>query len=240
VIAHLLMYDVSKNYQAHQRLWQAFRDLMPNAPALTRHSDNLLSDWLNPELFFSQTCGLPFRASLRRHVKLIATPNNNIENCAPGFYHSVILARKGSAPDLIKNDFVLAYNEPQSQSGWAAPQSIGISGKSQLCTGGHAASALALTKGIADIAAIDALTWRFLCRDWDKASQLEVVTTTPPTPSLPYITALKNDAKTLYQNLKKAILGIDKKDQETLQIFGLVNIAEQDYMEYPLPIAPLS
>jgi len=79
-----------------------------------------------------------------------------------------------------------------------------------------------------------------LCRDWDKASQLEVVTTTLPTPSLPYITALKNDAKTLYQNLKKAILGIDKKDQETLQIFGLVNIAEQDYMEYPLPIAPLS
>ena len=51
---------------------------------------------------------------------------------------------------------------------------------------------------------------------------------------------IENDAKTLYQNLKKAILGIDKKDQETLQIFGLVNIAEQDYMEYPLPIAPLS
>ncbi len=102
MIAHLPMYDVSKNYQAHQRLWQAFRDLMPNAPSLTRHSDNLLSDWLNPELFFFQTCGLPFRASLRRHVKLIATPNNNIENCAPGFYHSVILARKGSAPDLIK------------------------------------------------------------------------------------------------------------------------------------------
>jgi hypothetical protein len=48
---------------------------------------------------------------------------------------------------------------------------------------------------------------------------------------------LKNDEKTLYQNLKKAILGIYKKDQETLQIFGLVNIAEQDYMEYPLPTA---
>jgi alpha-ketoglutarate-dependent taurine dioxygenase len=48
---------------------------------------------------------------------------------------------------------------------------------------------------------------------------------------------LKNDEKTLYQNLKKAILEIYKKDRETLQIFGLVNIAEQDYMEYPLPTA---
>ena len=211
---------------------------MPSAPALTRHNDNLLSDWLSPELFFTQTCGPPFRASLRGYVKLIATPDNNIENCAPGFYHSVILARKGSAPDLKKNDFVLAHNEPQSQSGWAAPQSIGISGKSQLCTGGHAASALALTEGVADITAIDALTWKFLCRDWDKASQVEVVTTTPPTPSLPYITSLKNDAKILFQNLKKAILRIDEKDRETLQIFGLVSIAEQDYMEYPLPVAP--
>ena len=232
------MYDVPRNYQAHNRLWQAFCDLMPSAPALTRHNNNLLSDWLSPELFLSQTCSLPFRAKLHGHVNLIATPDNKIENCPRGFYNSAILARKGSALDLTKNDFVFAYNEPLSQSGWAAPQSIGISGKSQICTGGHAASALALVKGTADITAIDALTWRFLCRDWDKASQLEIVTTTPPTPSLPYITALRNDAKKIYRNLKRAILEIDEKDRETLQIFGLVNIADQDYMKYSLPIAP--
>lgn len=232
------MYDVPRNYQAHKRLWQAFCDLMPSAPALTRHNNNLLSDWLSPELFLSQTCSLPFRAKLHGHVNLIATPDNKIENCPRGFYNSAILARKGSAPDLTKNDFVLAYNEPLSQSGWAAPQSIGVSGKSQICTGGHAASALALVKGTADITAIDALTWRFLCRDWDKASQLEIVTSTPPTPTLPYITALRNDTKKIYQNLKRAILEIDGKDQETLQIFGLVSIADQDYMKYSLPIAP--
>jgi hypothetical protein len=77
-----------------------------------------------------------------------------------------------------------------------------------------------------------------LCRDWNKASQLEIVTTTLQTPSLPYITASKNDAKKNYQNLKRAILEIGKKGRKSLQIFGLVNIADQNYMKYSLSIAP--
>ena len=136
--------------------------------------------------------------------------------------------------------FFLAYNEPLSQSGWAAPQSIGIMGKSQLQTGSHAASARSLVQGLADVTSINALTSRFLCRDWDKAAQLQVLATTPPTPTLPYITALSRDAKTLARGLGQAILSIGATDRETLQIFGLVDISEQDYMQYPLPIEPYS
>ena len=234
------MYDVSENHAAHQRLWQAVCDLVTEAPPLTNPSNDLISDWLSPDLFLSQTCSLPFRKKLRGFVNLVATPDNKISNCPRGYYHSVVLARKGSTPDLKKNDYVLAYNEPLSQSGWAAPQSIGIMGKSQLQTGSHAASARSLVQGLADITSIDALTWRFLCRDWDKAAQLQVLATTPPTPTLPYITALSRDAKTLARGLGQAILSIGATDRETLQIFGLVDIPEQDYMQYPLPIEPYS
>jgi hypothetical protein len=30
-------------------------------------------DWLSPELYLSQTCGLPYRAALHGQVQLIAT-----------------------------------------------------------------------------------------------------------------------------------------------------------------------
>jgi hypothetical protein len=72
-------------------------------------------------------------------VNLVASPNNNNEGCPDGYYNSVILARSGCAPHLPSNDIILAFNEPLSQSGWAAPVSVGIVGKSRLQTGGHAA-----------------------------------------------------------------------------------------------------
>jgi len=92
--------------------------------------------------------------------------------------------------------------------------------------------------GTADVAAIDALSWYFLSRDWDKASSLTVLTTTPTTPTLPYITALNQDANALRHGLNRAILSLDPKDRETLQIFGLVVIKEEKYLNFPLPPTP--
>ena len=238
MIAHLPMYDVPANRAAHRRLWQSLQDHLPNAPNFTPPSEDFMVDWLNPELYLSQTCSLPYRAALHGQVQLIATPDNQIPNCPPGFYCSVLLARQGAVPNLAANDFTLAYNEPLSQSGWAAPQSIGLTGATALQTGGHAASARAVLEGRADLAAVDALTWHFLTRDWDKAAGLVVCATTPATPTLPYITALSQNAAALREALRQAILSIGPKDQQTLQIFDLVEINAETYLQLPLPPAP--
>ena len=238
VIAYLPMYDFPSNSAAHKRLWQAFQESVPEAPELSSADNDLIADWLSPDLFLSQTCSLPFRAKLHGHVNLVASPNNNNEGCPDGYYNSVILARSGSAPHLPSNDFILAFNEPLSQSGWAAPASVGIVGKSRLQTGGHAASALAVKQGRADVAAVDALTWHFLCRDWDQADALQVVAKTPPTPTLPYITARTHNPKPLRNALNKAILELCAQDRETLQIFGLIGISADIYTQYPLPPTP--
>ena len=238
MIAHLPMYDVPANRAAHRRLWQALQDQLPDAPNLTPPSADLMDDWLSPDLYLSQTCGLPYRAALHGQVQLIGTPDNHSPNCPPGYYCSVLLARQGAIPDLVANDFTLAYNEPLSQSGWAAPQSIGLTGAKQLQTGGHAASARAVLEGRADLAAVDALTWHFLKRDWDKADELEICATTPATPTLPYITALGQNAAALREALRQAILSIGPKDRETLQIFGLTEISAETYLKLPLPPSP--
>ncbi|MCO4807785.1 phosphate/phosphite/phosphonate ABC transporter substrate-binding protein [Planktomarina temperata] len=238
MIAHLPMYDVPANRAAHRRLWQALQDHLPDAPNFTQPSADLMVDWLSPELYLSQTCGLPYRAALHGQVQLIATPDNQIPNCPPGYYCSVLLARRGAVPNLAANDFTLAYNEPLSQSGWAAPQSIGLTGATRLQTGGHAASARAVLEGRADLAAVDALTWHFLTRDWDKAAGLEICAITPATPTLPYITALGQNAAALREALRQAILSIGLKDRQTLQIFDLVEINAEAYLQLPLPPTP--
>ena len=238
MIAHLPMYDVPANRAAHRRLWQALQDQLPDAPNFSPPSADLMDDWLSPGLYLSQTCGLPYRAALHGQVQLIGTPDNHSPNCPPGYYCSVLLARQGAIPDLVANDFTLAYNEPLSQSGWAAPQSIGLTGAKRLQTGGHAASARAVLEGRADLAAVDALTWHFLKRDWDKADELEICATTPATPTLPYITALGQNAAALREALRQAILSIGPKDRETLQIFGLTEISAETYLKLPLPPSP--
>ena len=78
MIAHLPMYDVPANRAAHRRLWQALQDHLPDAPNFTQPSADLMVDWLSPELYLSQTCGLPYRAALHGQVQLIATPDNQI------------------------------------------------------------------------------------------------------------------------------------------------------------------
>jgi len=218
MIAHLPMYDVPANRAAHRRLWQALQDHLPDAPNFTQPSVDLMVDWLSPELYLSQTCGLPYRAALHGQVQLIATPDNQIPNCPPGYYCSVLLARRGAVPDLAANDFTLAYNEPLSH--------------------GHAASARAVLEGRADLAAVDALTWHFLTRDWDKAAGLEICAITPATPTLPYITALGQNAAALREALRQAILSIGLKDRQTLQIFDLVEINAEAYLQLPLPPTP--
>jgi ABC-type phosphate/phosphonate transport system substrate-binding protein len=238
MIAHLPMYDVPAKRAAHRRLWQALQDQLLDAPNFSPPSADLMDDWLSPDLYLSQTCGLPYRAALHGQVQLIATPDNHSPNCPPGYYCSVLLARQGAVPNLAANDFTLAYNEPLSQSGWAAPQSIGLTGAKRLQTGGHAASARAVLEGRADLAAVDALTWHFLKRDWDKADGLEICATTPATPTLPYITALGQNAAALREALRQAILSIGPKDRETLQIFGLTEISAETYLKLPLPPSP--
>ena len=83
MIAHLPMYDVPANRAAHRRLWQALQDHLPDAPNFTQPSVDLMVDWLSPELYLSQTCGLPYRAALHGQVQLIATPDNQIPNWPP-------------------------------------------------------------------------------------------------------------------------------------------------------------
>ena len=159
-----------------------------------------------------------------------------------------IPATAGAAYDLMRADLAafsgarFAYNEALSQSGWAAPlawfQERRLRLTPTLLSEAHEKSARAVAEGEADFAAIDAVTWRLLCRHTDLGQRLRALGTTSATPGLPYIAAKGADAEATFQAVAQAIAALSASDRDTLMIEGIVRIPAQDYLSVPIPQAP--
>lgn len=198
------MYDWPEERARVDAQWARVRDALRDAgfaapEALSRH-DDLYALWTDPDLILGQTCGLPFALGLYETTLLIGTPDPGLPDTPPGYYRSVIVARADDprdAGDLLAAR--VALNGPDSQSGWgalagwAAEESLAISGPLQI-TGAHHASAQAVAGGEADIAAIDAVSWDLVTgHDPDVANALRIIARTRPTPAPPLICAARFD-----------------------------------------------
>lgn len=244
MIASLGMYDRPETAQANDRLWSAIRAILADGPkSLTRDRD-LWDIWRDPDLLFAQTCGMPFRTQLHDITDLIGTPDYGLPGCPPGYYRSAIIVHADDPAQTLTEIAPrrLAYNEPLSQSGWAALANhaapLGLSFGHKTQTGAHRASAEAVANGIADFAAIDALSWILINRYDRFASALRVLEWTAPTPALPYITARGRDVKSLFAAAQSAIQSLDQSDRDCLHLKGLVAIPTSDYRAVPTPKAP--
>jgi ABC-type phosphate/phosphonate transport system substrate-binding protein len=249
MIASLGMYDFGAAVAANDRLWALIRTGLAGrgiaAPeALTRGEHAYWDAWQSPDLILSQTCGYPFRARLHGRVTYVGTPDFGVEGCPPGYYRSVFVARADDPRQTVA-DFdgaSFAYNEPLSQSGWAAPQThaarLGISLPPRLQTGGHRLSAHAVAEGRAEIAALDAVTHALLQDNDPVARRLKVVGLTDPTPGLPYITAAGRDPQPIFDAVGEAITALPAADRASLQLKGFVRIPVTDYLAVPNPPSP--
>ena len=240
------MYDRAETAQANDRLWSAVRNALGYGPeTLTRDMD-VWDIWQSPDLLLAQTCGYPYRAHLHNHVELVGTPDYGVDGCPPGYYNSVFIARRDDTRKFLTDfsETIFAYNEPMSQSGWAAPvhhvTTLGMKFGEAKKSGAHVMSARLVAEGQADIAAIDAVTWA-LIEKYDKFSRdLHIVERTEPTPGLPYISALGSDKSALFAAMDVAIRSLANTDRQTLQIKGIVDIPVVKYLKISTPAAPTS
>lgn len=245
MIASLPMYATPQTAGADARFWALIRDnlraLGGAAPdTLVPAPADLMAHWRDPGLVFSQTCGMPFRAALQDSVTLIGTPDYGVDGCPPGYYCSVIIARIDDPREAL-DDFRaarFAYNDPMSQSGWAAvamqtPEALQ---GPRLCTGSHRGSVKAVQQFEADFASIDAVTWHHLTTAGETAG-LRIIHRTQPTPGLPYITAKSGSAPVLFEATAAAIAALSASDQQTLHLKDLIAIPKRDY-KGPLPPNP--
>ncbi len=233
MIASLPMYWRAETAEGWCAFWRLVQD-GTNLPDLTPPADlpaDLVAHWLSPDLALSMTCGLPFRSVLRDRVTYVGTLDFGLGD-APGHYHSVIIRRPDSTPAI------LAYNSPDSQSGWAAAQ--GLPFTATLQTGSHAASLAALAEGRADIACIDVVTWRLLSRTDPNAALVEVAGRTAPTPGLPLITTQGHDPAPLRDAIQAGLARWQPADP--MQYGGPLSfhiLPENAYLDQPVPTPPL-
>ncbi len=158
------------------------------------------SQWTQPDLLLAQTCGYPLATFLKGQVRYLATPDYGAPFCERYSYRSLLIVRRDD-PALSLADLRgrrAAINRPYSQSGYntfrhaVAPLADGGHFFDAVIeTGGHAASAQAVSEGRADIAALDAVSHALLRQYRPEAvANLRVIGLTAPAPNLPFITRL--------------------------------------------------
>lgn len=234
--AALPMYPRAETAAAEARLWGGMRALLPGLPQSLSDVTDLWAHWTDPALVFSQSCSAPYRHRLHGRVRIVATPDYGLEGCAPGKYRSLFVMRKGAGtqdPEAWAR-LRFACNSRSSQSGWIAATTTlarqGLRLSPALETGAHLASMAAVAEGAADLAAIDAHTWRLAVRHDALPSALEVVGATDPSPATPYVTGPSGDPEALAAALAAAVCGLSDADRRTMGLRGIVRLPVEAYL----------
>jgi ABC-type phosphate/phosphonate transport system substrate-binding protein len=241
------MYDRPENAAAHDALWSLIRDGLRDhgidAPdGLDRLTDHM-DGWARPDLTLGQICNLPFRARFRGRVTPIATADYALSDTPAGYFHAVFIVRSDDLAQSVADcaGYRYALNDGLSQSGWGAPSAWaaaqGLRLNPVLLTGAHALSLLAVASGRADLAAIDAVTFRNLLR-WDPAARaVRVIGRTGVSPAMTFITAPGADPAPFRAALSQAIAALDDDASDILGLRGIVELPPEAY-DIPLPTPP--
>lgn len=247
MFAALPMYDRPENAAAHDALWHLMRDGLRtraiSAPDELDRTTHHMDGWARPDLTLSMICNLPWRAAFRDRVTLIGAADYGLSDTPPGHYHSVLIIRADDPAEQLTETagYRLAFNEPLSNSGWDMPQAClrahGLTPRPCLQTGAHVASLAAVASGQADIAGIDAITFRNLLRWEPNAARVRVIAHTHATPGMTFITAPDRDPAPFRAAIAEAIAALDPASRNTLGLQGIVTLPPSAY-EIPLPPPP--
>jgi ABC-type phosphate/phosphonate transport system substrate-binding protein len=207
-IAALPMYNVTPALAAIWREWLA--DVLNGIELECRivtPDDDLQALWRHPDLLISQTCGYPLMHGLSECVQLIATPQFDAPGCDGPHYSSVLATRVDAHFDSLAacRGARAAYNQDDSNSGMNVLRHVvaplarnGMFFSEVVRTGSHLGSLRAVVENRADVAAIDCVTFAFVCDEWPElAEKVRQIGVTAASPGLPLIASNAVPAETV-------------------------------------------
>lgn len=160
--------------------------------------DELMAQWLAPDLRLAHTCGYPLVKQLGGRVKVVGTPRYELPHSSGGTHCSLVLCRE-QAPFACLAD---ARGSRGLVNGWDSNSGMNLFRHSLqavhngaffsevVVTGGHRASLRHLRQGLGDLAAVDSVTYDYLARGHSEEVQgLRVLARSVPSPCLPFITS---------------------------------------------------
>lgn len=239
--AELLMYDAPREIsQANERWLTRILELLQVSRDRPRNLE-LMPLFLSPRLLLTQTCGYPLMTALRGRVRVIGRPCYTLPESADGSHCSLLLTRNDESrqglPDFYGSRGVI--NNEDSNTGMnllrhtVAPlQRQGRFFCELSVSGSHRESLRWLREGLADLAAIDSVTYAYLARHASaEVAGLRLVARSAWSPCLPYIGAASLDAgqaETIRQAMNLALQALPQV-AATLGLREVLPATEEDY-----------
>lgn len=202
-IASLGMYDLPCLQAATDSLWTAIAARL-RANGVAGVPDRLDRDrglgdiWRDETLLLAQTCGYPLMTALQGIVQVVAAPVYDLPGCAGAWHRSVLVVPAASPFQTLGalRGRRAAINNADSNTGMnllrraIAPLAEGRPFFAEVIeTGAHLASVERVTRGEADLAAIDCVTFGLTLRHRPALlAGVRVIGETAPSPTLPFVT----------------------------------------------------
>ncbi len=240
-LAELLMYVAPESIRQANEVW--LTRILERLGATRQSAEGLSLPelWLSPDLLLTQTCGYPLMTLLRGQVRVVGRPRYELPDSTGGNHCSLLLCRaddpRRSLPAFHNSRGVI--NDEGSNSGMnllrhrLAPlqrdgqffANVGISG-------GHRESLRWLREDLADLAAIDSVTFAYLARHAEEeVAGLRVIARSAFSPTLPYITVASARDEQIEQ-LRQVMNQTLQELPEVGEILGLQEVlaaTESDY-----------
>src|SRR5471032_51604 len=240
-IAELLMYVAPEPIRQANERWLALILERLNSTRLEAQNLSLPDIWLSPDLLLTQTCGYPLMTALRGQVRVVGRPRYELPDANGGNHCSLLISRADDARRTLPAFFDSrgVINGEDSNSGMnllrhrLAPlhregrffASVGISGS-------HRESLRWLRDDLADLAAIDSVTFAYLARHAEaEVAGLRVIARSAFSPTLPYITAASASDEQI-ERLRRVMNEALRELPDVAEILGLREVlpaTESDY-----------
>ncbi len=243
--AELLMYVAPYEVQQANENWlaQIFQKL--EVTRLSAQDLSLMQLWLAPELLLTQTCGYPLMTRLRGQVTVIGRPRYELPDATGGKHCSLLLTREDN-PRVTLQDFLgsrAVLNESGSNSGMnllrqrlAPYQQNGQFFAHVQYSGSHRESLRWLREDLADLAAVDSVTFAYLARFAShEVAGLRVVERSAESPCLPYIGAVGMSEKDV-EHLREVMNQALRERPDVAEVLGVSEVlpsTEADYQILP-------
>ncbi|CAI8991381.1 ABC-type phosphate/phosphonate transport system, periplasmic component [Pseudomonas sp. IT-P12] len=240
-IAELLMYVAPEPIQQANERWLV--RILERLGSTRRGAGGLplLELWRAPDLLLTQTCGYPLMTALRGQVRVVGRPRYELPEASGGNHCSLLLSRaddsRRTLPDFFNSRGVINGEDSNSGMNLLRQRLAPLHRDGQFFTrvgisGSHRESLRWLRDDLADLAAIDSVTFAYLARHaGQEVRGLRVVERSASSPTLPYITAVtaSDEQVTALRRVMNETLGELPEVAEVLGLSEVLPAGEEDY-----------